>query len=90
MKKLLYTVITILLILFTLCSCGEDDDLSEKVAAYRAEKMARYEAENEQYADYEVDVAFLGDSLTDMGYEALTAQITPVIERQLSAWYKDN
>ena len=28
--------------------------------------MAVYEAENEEYADYEVDVAFLGDSLTDM------------------------
>ena len=64
MKKLLYAIIAILLILATLCSCGEDDDLSDEVAAYRAEKMARYESENEQYADYEVDVAFLGDSRT--------------------------
>ena len=38
------------------------------VAAYRAEKMARYQQENESYADLEVDVAFLGDSLTD-GYD---------------------
>ena len=68
MKKLLYTIIAILLLLSTLCSCGEDDDWAEQVAAYRAEKMATYEAENEQYADYEVDVAFLGDSLTD-GYD---------------------
>ena len=68
MKKLLYTIIAILLFLSTLCSCGEDDDWAEQVAAYRAEKMATYEAENEQYADYEVDVAFLGDSLTD-GYD---------------------
>ena len=30
--------------------------------------MAAYEAENEKYGDYEVDVAFLGDSLTD-GYD---------------------
>ena len=39
-----------------------------RVAQYRADKMAMYAAENEQYADYEVDVAFLGDSLTD-GYD---------------------
>ena len=35
---------------------------------YRADKRAQYAAENERYADYEVDVAFLGDSLTD-GYD---------------------
>lgn len=68
MKKLLYTIITLLLILSTLCACGEDEDFAAQVAAYRAEKMAAYEAENEKYADYEVDVAFLGDSLTD-GYD---------------------
>ena len=34
---------------------------------YRAEKTLIYEEENAKYADYEVDVAFLGDSLTD-GY----------------------
>ena len=38
------------------------------VAAYYAEKLDRYQTENEQYADYEVEVAFLGDSLTD-GYD---------------------
>ena len=38
------------------------------VAEYREEKLASYRAENEKYADYEVDVAFIGDSLTD-GYD---------------------
>ena len=38
------------------------------VAQYRADKMAKYQAENDKYGDYEVDVAFLGDSLTD-GYD---------------------
>jgi lysophospholipase L1-like esterase len=68
MKKLLYTLITLLLILSTLCACGEDEDFAAQVAAYRAEKIAMYESENAQYGDYEVDVAFLGDSLTD-GYD---------------------
>jgi len=39
----------------------------QAMAAYRENKMQQYRQENEQYADYEVDVAFLGDSLTD-GY----------------------
>ena len=34
---------------------------------YVADKLAAYAAENEVYADYQMDVAFLGDSLTD-GY----------------------
>ena len=40
----------------------------EQVAAYRAAKIAQYEQENAEYGDYEVEVAFLGDSLTD-GYD---------------------
>ena len=68
MKKLLLTIITTLLVISTLCACGENEDFAAQVAAYRAEKIAAYEAENEKYADYEVDVAFLGDSLTD-GYD---------------------
>ena len=40
----------------------------QAMAAYRENKMQKYRQENEQYADYEVDVAFLGDSLTD-GYD---------------------
>lgn len=38
------------------------------VMEYRASKMEKYHAENEKYEDYEVDVAFIGDSLTD-GYD---------------------
>ena len=38
------------------------------VTEYRENKYSLYSAENESYADYEVDVAFLGDSLTD-GYD---------------------
>lgn len=50
-------------------SCKNDDkDLEQAILQYRAEKFAIYQEENERYADYEVDVAFLGDSLTD-GYD---------------------
>jgi lysophospholipase L1-like esterase len=38
----------------------------QAVADYYAMKLAMYAEENEKYDDYEVDVAFLGDSLTDM------------------------
>jgi lysophospholipase L1-like esterase len=38
------------------------------VAQYREAKFAQYQQENAQYGDYEVEVAFLGDSLTD-GYD---------------------
>ena len=38
------------------------------VREYYAAKLALFEEENARYADYEVDVAFLGDSLTD-GYD---------------------
>lgn len=40
----------------------------QTVQEYRDNKFLQYGTENEQYDDYEVDVAFLGDSLTD-GYD---------------------
>ncbi|MBO5926678.1 MAG: hypothetical protein J6Q38_03890 [Clostridia bacterium] len=40
----------------------------EYVKNYYAQKISTYEQENALYEDYEVDVAFLGDSLTD-GYD---------------------
>ena len=43
-------------------------ELQEAVRAYRAAKLEQYEQENAEYDDYEVDVAFIGDSLTD-GYD---------------------
>lgn len=38
------------------------------VREYREAKLEKYREENEKYSDYEVDVAFIGDSLTD-GYD---------------------
>ena len=46
----------------------KQEEWQKAVTQYRADKLAIYQQENEQYADYEVDVAFLGDSLTD-GYD---------------------
>ncbi len=40
----------------------------QAVQEYRDEKTARFLRENEEFDDYEVEVAFLGDSLTD-GYD---------------------
>jgi len=42
-------------------------ELAQQHQQYVADKLAAYAAENEVYADYQMDVAFLGDSLTD-GY----------------------
>lgn len=69
MKKIISLLLSLILLAFPLCSCkSEEDEWAEMIAEYRANKMAIYESENAQYADYEVDVAFLGDSLTD-GYD---------------------
>ncbi len=43
----------------------EEKRYGEIRRAYYAQKYEEYEAENQKYADYEVDVAFIGDSLTD-------------------------
>ena len=40
----------------------------EQVKQYYEDKIELYEQENSKYDDYEVDIAFLGDSLTD-GYD---------------------
>ncbi len=47
---------------------NKEREREEMVKAYYAQKIAIYEQENALYEDYEVDVAFLGDSLTD-GYD---------------------
>ena len=39
---------------------------AQAVQAYREAKMAQYQQENQNFDDYEVEVAFLGDSLTDL------------------------
>ena len=46
----------------------QQKEFQQAVQDYRAAKTAQYIRENEQYDDYEVQVAFLGDSLTD-GYD---------------------
>ena len=49
----------------------QQKEFQQAVQDYRAAKTAQYIRENEQYGDYEVQVAFLGDSLTD-GYDLAT------------------
>ena len=46
----------------------EQAEFHRLMQEYYDQKLALYEAENQTYADYEVDVAFIGDSLTD-GYD---------------------
>lgn len=46
----------------------KEEEWNRKVQAYYEGKFAQYRQENEQYEDYEIEVAFLGDSLTD-GYD---------------------
>ena len=42
------------------------EEHARQVKQYRDAKTEQYLRENEAYADYEVEVAFLGDSLTDL------------------------
>lgn len=49
----------------------EEEKMQEAIRAYREAKIEQYERENAAYDDYEVDVAFIGDSLTD-GYDLAT------------------
>ena len=46
----------------------EEEELKAAVRAYYDAKLEQYERENAEYEDFEVDVAFIGDSLTD-GYD---------------------
>lgn len=64
------TLATLLTVLFAVIipKRREAADWERFVREYYAAKLENYEAENEKYADYEVDVAFIGDSLTD-GYD---------------------
>ena len=41
---------------------------AKQIEEYYSAKISQYEEENQKYEDYEIDVAFLGDSLTD-GYD---------------------
>ena len=49
----------------------KEEENREFFRAYYNAKVEQYAAENAEYDDYEVDVAFIGDSLTD-GYDLAT------------------
>ena len=53
---------------FALPQKKQQAEWNQAVQAYRTAKMEQYRQENETYGDYEVEVAFIGDSLTD-GYD---------------------
>ena len=46
----------------------EKEDRARRFKEYYEMKLLLYSQENEKYSDYEVDIAFIGDSLTD-GYD---------------------
>ena len=69
MKKIICLLLAILTTAFFAFGCkNEDEELQKQILAYRENKIKTYQEENAKYSDYEVDVAFLGDSLTD-GYD---------------------
>ena len=67
---LLSAVIAGLLYLFLsyLPEKRKQEEMMRLVQEYYDQKIILYAEENENYADYEVDIAFIGDSLTD-GYD---------------------
>ena len=76
-RNIIITAIALFLILALGCTYlfavvlperREKEELLKAIQEYYDSKIAMYEIENEEYDDYEVDVAFLGDSLTD-GYD---------------------
>lgn len=71
-RLLLVTAALLLIVAVVLFSFGtqrrEQQIWQQAIQDYREAKLAQYRAENDRYADYEVEVAFLGDSLTD-GYD---------------------
>lgn len=64
----LLAIVIIYLFAVVLPQKREKDELLKAAQEYYDSKLTLYEKENEIYDDYEVDVAFLGDSLTD-GYD---------------------
>ena len=69
MKKAFLLFLSLLCLAFSFTACtDENEELLRQIEQYRAAKREAYAAENERYEDFEIDVAFLGDSLTD-GYD---------------------
>ena len=81
MKKRIRLLICVLILIFigTICyllhgylsSQREKAELTEQVRQHYEAKYDLYRKENASFEDYQVDVAFLGDSLTD-GYDLQT------------------
>ena len=67
MKKAITLILASLLILCVFCSCGKNNNMDEFWEFYNG-KLDAFEKENEEYKNKDVDVVFLGDSLTD-GYD---------------------
>ncbi len=68
MRKFVYVFLIFVSLFIFLGGCeNEDLQLKKAIEEYRAQKQELYIQENNQYENYQVDVAFLGDSLTD-GY----------------------
>lgn len=71
-KKILIIIAATLLVLIaaaivlTILLADKKEETSFDFEAFYAEKLEKFRVENEKYQDYEVDVAFIGDSLTDM------------------------
>jgi len=61
------TAATVLLVSY-LSEKKADDELKRALKEYYDQKLTLYKSENELYEEFDVDVAFLGDSLTD-GYD---------------------
>lgn len=68
---ILVVTIVFILVFEEIPNYYEQKELQEQVKEYYDKKLSLYEKENEEFSDYEVDVAFLGDSLTD-GYDLKT------------------
>ena len=64
---ILLAIATFLIILFTkiIPDKKKQQEWDKMIAEYRENKKQQYLAENIEFDDYEVEVAFLGDSLTD-------------------------
>lgn len=68
MKKLILIFLMLFLSLGLISCKKKNQDIEQMIKEYRDAKIKLYISENNEYDDYEVDVAFLGDSLTD-GYD---------------------
>lgn len=66
----LCAVLAVVVVVFTVVlpqqEAREQERLLEAIKQYYPNKLAKYQEDNERYADFEVDVAFLRDSLTDL------------------------